>query len=252
MTIRDGLGNVISQTAYENPYLFTGRRFDDQTGLYYYRARMYSAELGRFLQTDPIGYEDGINWYAYCGNNPIIIVDLFGLCGEKAAQWAESQELNTDYGKDAKNWMGADILVCNQFVCDAYRETGESFPRRWWHRDGVPVWTYPTPSLGPPSANELANPSYKMSQYPVINYVPMNINELKRGDIIAFPSSHGHAAIYIGEGMIAQGSTSQIGASITKLQNSQIDQIIQSKATVRRHYSLVENEVLSDFLRPDR
>jgi RHS repeat-associated protein len=61
-----------------NPYFFTGRRLDFETGLYYYRARMYSANLGRFLQTDPIGYADGINWYAYCGNNPVMFVDPTG------------------------------------------------------------------------------------------------------------------------------------------------------------------------------
>ncbi|MCD6340925.1 MAG: RHS repeat-associated core domain-containing protein [Desulfurococcales archaeon] len=36
-----------------NPYLFTGRRYDSETGLYYYRFRQYSPEIGRFLQPDP-------------------------------------------------------------------------------------------------------------------------------------------------------------------------------------------------------
>jgi len=39
-----------------NPYMFTGRRFDIETGLYYYRARYYNPYIGRFLQTDPVGY----------------------------------------------------------------------------------------------------------------------------------------------------------------------------------------------------
>ncbi|UCG48260.1 MAG: hypothetical protein JSU94_00500, partial [Phycisphaerales bacterium] len=38
-----------------NPYYFTGRRLDGESSLYYYRARYYSPEIGRFLQTDPIG-----------------------------------------------------------------------------------------------------------------------------------------------------------------------------------------------------
>jgi RHS repeat-associated protein len=62
-----------------NPYLFTGRRFDYETGLYYYRARYYNPYVGRFLQTDPVGYGDGINWYAYCGNNPVGRADPSGL-----------------------------------------------------------------------------------------------------------------------------------------------------------------------------
>jgi len=62
-----------------NPYMFTGRRFDIETGLYYYRARYYNPHIGRFMQTDPVGYSAGMNWYAYCGNNPVGRVDPSGL-----------------------------------------------------------------------------------------------------------------------------------------------------------------------------
>ena len=59
---------------------YTGQRVDAETnGLYYYRARHYSPILGRFMQPDPIGYSGGINHYAYVGNNPLNLIDPFGL-----------------------------------------------------------------------------------------------------------------------------------------------------------------------------
>jgi RHS repeat-associated protein len=60
--------------------MFTGRKYDSETELYYYRERYYKLSIGRFIQTDPVGYSAGINWYMYCGNNPIVLVDQFGLC----------------------------------------------------------------------------------------------------------------------------------------------------------------------------
>jgi RHS repeat-associated protein len=63
--------------------MFTGREYDAETGLYYYRARYYSPALGRFLQRDPVGYTAGINLYTYCANNPINFMDPRGLDKEK-------------------------------------------------------------------------------------------------------------------------------------------------------------------------
>ena len=59
--------------------LSTGQRFDSETGLYHYRARYYMPGIGRFLQADPVGYEAGMNLYAYCVNDPMDHTDPDGL-----------------------------------------------------------------------------------------------------------------------------------------------------------------------------
>ncbi len=75
----DVFGEPNVSSSIGNPYLFTGRRYDPEAGLYYYRARYYDYADGRFLGPDPIGYEGGINLYAYVGNNPVMYIDPLGL-----------------------------------------------------------------------------------------------------------------------------------------------------------------------------
>lgn len=60
-------------------FRYTGQLYDGETGLSYYGARYYAPSLGRFISPDPIGYGDGLNMYAYVGNNPVNYVDPTGL-----------------------------------------------------------------------------------------------------------------------------------------------------------------------------
>ncbi|MBK7708694.1 MAG: RHS domain-containing protein [Acidobacteria bacterium] len=84
--LTDSSGNVTSSATYDSfgnatgnlatRYKFTGREYDDFTGLHYYRARWYDGNLGRFISEDPIGFAGGdVNLYGYVGNGPVNSTD---------------------------------------------------------------------------------------------------------------------------------------------------------------------------------
>jgi|APSaa5957512622_1039677.scaffolds.fasta_scaffold03975_2 RHS repeat-associated protein len=78
----DVYGTCVTTGTTDTVYRFTGRRCDEETGLYYYRARYYSPQLGRFLQPDPIAWHSGDpNFYSYVRNNPVNMVDPLGMRG---------------------------------------------------------------------------------------------------------------------------------------------------------------------------
>lgn len=95
IALADGSGNVAAGDIYKygpfgesnNPasgslFRYTGQVYDAETGLYHYKARAYSASLGRFLQTDPAGTEDDQNLYGYVGNDPLNNTDPTGAIVE--------------------------------------------------------------------------------------------------------------------------------------------------------------------------
>ncbi|WP_162184672.1 RHS repeat domain-containing protein [Sphingomonas hengshuiensis] len=91
VAVADNSGNKIATNSYDEfgipqaggntgRFQYTGQVWLPELGMYHYKARTYSPTLGRFLQADPIGYGDGLNKYAYVGNDAINRIDPSGTC----------------------------------------------------------------------------------------------------------------------------------------------------------------------------
>jgi len=77
--VYDGDGAPLDESAIGNHYLWQGRWYSWETGLYYFRARWYDPVTGRWLSKDPIGISGGLNQYVFCYNNPVNFIDPLGL-----------------------------------------------------------------------------------------------------------------------------------------------------------------------------
>ena len=87
-----------NNVAKANPFRYRGYYYDEGIGLYYLKSRYYDPETGRFITIDDISYLDpetinGLNLYAYCGNNPVMRTDSQG------ANWW------TDFWNGVGNWF---------------------------------------------------------------------------------------------------------------------------------------------------
>ena len=84
-TVTDWNGeNPRPYSRYGNPFMFTGREYFPGLGIYDFRTRFYHPGLGRFLQSDPIGFAAGdANLFRYCGGDPVNSTDPFGLEDER-------------------------------------------------------------------------------------------------------------------------------------------------------------------------
>lgn len=78
--VYDSFGKLSGSTGtVTNAFQYTGRDFDSEAGLYYYRARYYDPTTGRFISEDPVGFLAGVNFYEYAANSPSNLIDPTGL-----------------------------------------------------------------------------------------------------------------------------------------------------------------------------
>jgi len=90
----DAFGNIkhTSSGSYFSPYNYTGREWNEECGIFYYRARHYDPEVGRFSSNDPIGFAGGdVNMYRYVSSNPANTTDPLGLA-QCRKPWTESSK----------------------------------------------------------------------------------------------------------------------------------------------------------------
>jgi len=77
--VLDDSGKSISTSAIGNPWRFSSKRVDEESGLSYFGRRYYNSRIGRWVSPDPLGLSEGPNLYAYVMNRPLTLIDLYGL-----------------------------------------------------------------------------------------------------------------------------------------------------------------------------
>jgi RHS repeat-associated protein len=184
----DGLGSIFRQTSQagavvheyrydtwgnidtgrsEPGYAFTGREWDPETALYYYRARYYDPSIGRFISEDPIGLAGGLNLYAYVGNDPTNEFDPDGLkpiCIYNIP--LGRMECWDDGGRrhDSSGWVSGLGGPCQNnptAQCCALEDSGP-IPPGGYTSKGKPPWRPPSTTrrmLEPDASNTMYNRS---------------------------------------------------------------------------------------------
>ncbi|OYX56001.1 MAG: hypothetical protein B7Y86_11160 [Brevundimonas subvibrioides] len=90
--------------------MYTGQMWMPDFAAYHYKARAYRPDLGRFLQTDPVGYGQGLNLYAYVGNDPVNGTDPTGMAQDRFDQQSRRRDIG-NAAADAQNRESAERLI---------------------------------------------------------------------------------------------------------------------------------------------
>lgn len=101
------LGQVLNESAVQNPWMFSSKRLDKETGLVYFGKRYLDTDTGRWLTKDPLGSFDGNNPYAFIRNNPLTQIDAYGLFSWPTI-WESACTIKnaiSDYLKTAKEFL---------------------------------------------------------------------------------------------------------------------------------------------------
>ncbi|NVK44293.1 MAG: RHS repeat protein [Oceanospirillaceae bacterium] len=131
--------NQILIAEIKNPLRFPGQYEDNETGIYYNIMRNYDGSLGRYLQSDPIGLEAGVNFYGYVHANPYINVDPEGLKNNisrseiiRRREQSFNDRINniSRNQRDRKEQIEAGVKAIDAIVKEAKRRTENRFPMK--------------------------------------------------------------------------------------------------------------------------
>ena len=126
-----------------NPFRYRSYFYDVETGLYYLKTRYYDPEVGRFITIDDVSYLDpetinGLNLYAYCGNNPVMNVDFAGTDWDSF--WTGLKNKWNNFWTGVGNWfVGVGNSIRNFFTRDIPNFFTKTIPD-WWNGSVVPWW----------------------------------------------------------------------------------------------------------------